>query len=385
MGVLYENTLLGGSTWVGWSPTAQGSGTGSFIISLPNALLITKAYLIAGCCGIPTSSLTVTLNNGFSSTNFTFSTSTRVSQGFTTSYQNNSGLSSVHAIDVTSLISLTATNYTLTVPTQSLTVQRYTDFALAIEYFTGVGKTTTQWFINESNMAANNSRTLNFVDPIDNTLPVGMGLMTGYVCNNNADKANILVNATLLGTIGSTTGDGACGGSGYISPLGNYRYDNSTLTAGANCNNNQAVSGLDALSNIRTLVALNDTTYALQFNGFTAGNITNNLWAIATTYVNTTPTYECDFCSLLSPTVSNITATTADISWCSQGGIVNWENNVQHRAGGTTLWTTNAANNVSTYTITGLTTNTAYEFRIVNVDTDGAVCQPTAIQRFITA
>lgn len=398
MGVLWENTLLGGNTWVGWSPTCTGGGTGSFTVSMPNALLITKAYLIAGRCGVPVSGMTVSLYNGFNTQSLTFSNATRVSQEFITSYQSNAGLSSVHAIDVTSIISPLATNYTLTIPQQlffgspSPSV-RYTDFALAIEYFTGTGKTTTQWYINENNIGVNNSRVLNFVDPINNALPAGMGLFTGYCCNNiitgngQHDPSNVLVNATLLGRVGSTTGDGSCGGAGFINPHGNYRYANNVLTAGANCNTNQAVSGLDALSRIDALVALNATTYTLQFNSYEAGNTTNNLWGVATSYVNTTPTYEDARFSTSAPTVGSVTTTTATINWSAQGAIVSFDNRVQWRLWQTTVWTQSGVlSNVSTYTITGLTTNTVYEYRILPVDWDGTTSvQPSAIQRFKTA
>lgn len=402
MGVLWENTLLGGSTWVGGSTTCTGGGTILFAVSLPNVLLITKAYLIAGNCNsfYP---ITVVLNNGFNSVNLTFNSTTRVSQKFSTAFQGAAGqLSSVHAIDVTSIISPIATNYTLTVPVQSPApptapspapaIQRFTDFALAIEYYTGTGKTTTQWYVNENNIAVNNSRVLNFVDPMNNVPPIGMGLFDGYCCNNvitgngTHDPSNVLVNATLLGRVGSTTGDGSCGGAGYINPHGNYRYANSVLTAGANCSTNQAISGLDALSDIKALIALNATTYTLQFNSYEAGNTTNNLWAIATSYTNTTPTYEDARFSTSAPTVGSVTTTTATINWSAQGAIVSFDNRVQWRLWQTTSWTQSAVlSNVSTYTITGLTTNTVYEYRILPVDWDGALGQPSAVQRFLTA
>ena len=392
MGILYENSLVGGAvTCGGWSPTAQGGGTGTFTLNMTGALFIFQAYLIAGRCGLPTAPLTVQLNNGSTTQAFTFSPTNRVGQQFTTSFQNSTGLSAVHAIDVTSFITTTATNYTLTIPAQVPVVQRYTDFSLVVVYqVASLLYSDIQIFINENNIGANNSRTLNFVNTIDNANPVPMGLLTGYCCNNVTsgnqfphDSTNVRVNATSLGNIGSTTGDGYCGGAGFISPIGNFRYTNPTLTAGANCNVSQAVSGLDALSDIKTPVGAAATSYVLQFNAVEAGNTTNNLWGVVTAFTHTNVDYEADFG--ITPTVTNITTTGATVNFSPQY-ITPWTNQIQWRLWQTTVWTSSASQvNTTSFNITGLITNTAYEYRILNIDADGAILRPSAIQRFITA
>lgn len=395
MGVLYENTVIGGSCVSGWSPPADAGGTGIITVNLPGALLINKAFLIAGAQGDSTfgqpQPITVTLSNGFSTLPIALNNSTRATKLFTTGYGSNS---SVHAVDITSFVNTTVTTYTITVPQQPLTIGRFADFYIAIEWLGALGKTSTQWWINDTSYTSIISRSPVLQTPISTAHPVGVAPLTGYICNDgyiwsgvpSNDALNVTINGNpSIGHIGGLTGSGWCTGSAFLNCTGNYSYANQALIAGFNCNNNLAMNGADALSNAVSRVNNGDTTYTLAFTPAYSGNATHNLWGIATSYVNTVPTYECIFCSYTNPTVTNITTSGATINWCPQGGIVSWQNQVQWRTANTTPWAffTNV-NNASTYTIGGMLSDTAYEFRIVNINTDGAVCQPSAIQRFKT-
>lgn len=389
----YQDRFPGVVTVGGGSPAYNGDGSYSFTVNIPSATSIRKAYLIAGRCGTALP-VTVSLFNGFNTQSYTFNNANQVSPNFSTNFQLAASSSGVHAIDVTADISPSVSSYTITVPPQFPTIDRYTDFCLYIACLDlGMDIVDACIFLNDQNIDDALAYNLSFLIPMDVTKPVGLSLFTGYICNNNItgagwhDPSNILVNATLLGRIGSTTGDGSCGGAGYVSPLGNFSYSNSILTAGANCNIDQAMSGLDCLSDIKALLPANCTTFNMNFNSFEVGNTTNNLWAVFVTYTDTTPyafPYECLSCIPSSITTTLITQTSVRINWCPQGGIVNYANNVQYRIVGNTVWTVVPTLNVSLLDIAGLTANTNYEYQIVNTDSDGAVCAPSVIQDFTT-
>lgn len=396
----YQDRFKGGVTTGGWSPPRDLGGTGSFIISISNATSIRQAYLLVARCGTaedivsaPVINFPVVLDNGFNSHTYILNSSNQASPNFNTVFQTIGTSSGIHAVDVTADISTSATNYTITIPNQSQVNSRYTDFCLYIAWNDlSADIIDACIFLNDQNMSSIMSFPLSFMIPMDISKPVGLGLFTGYICNNNItgsgnhDPSNVSVNSILLGYIGSTTGDGQCGGA-WECPRGNFKYSNSALTALANCNINQAMSGEDCLSDIKALLPANCTALTIDVATTEIGNNSNNFWGAFVTYTDNQPyafPYECLACIPSGITATNITNNAVDINWCPQGGIVNYANNVQYRIVGNTVWTVVPTLNVNTLHIAGLTTLTSYEYQIVNTDSDGAVCAPSVIKNFTT-
>lgn len=385
----YTDRFLGGTFVQFYSPPIYLGGSKTFSCNIPSGATIRQAYLLGVHLGDANENLTVQLT-GASTFNHSFSSATRISTSFATVW----GTAYHHAIDITSTISPTTTSYTITVPNQAGGVtDRYTGFRLFIAFEKGGSDVCdTVIFLNTESMVAD-THSFNFplVQPIDNTVPVAMGLITDYICNNTTngsgthDAEDILVNSTNIGHIGSTTGDGSCGLSSFKSPNGSYMWYNSTLTALGDCNANEAVSGLDALSDIKGRVNNGDSAFQLDCNSNATGNTTNNIYGIILTYHDTVipPVYECDAPAPSTMIVSNITSTTADVAWGGCGGGTR-SNTVQWRVAGQPTWTTDTVNNTNTYTITGLTTLTNYEWQVVNIDCSGAVCAPSVIKTFTT-
>ena len=74
-------------------------------------------------------------------------------------------------------------------------------------------------------------------------------------------------------------------------------------------------------------------------------------------------------------TASNITNTTADISWTQQGDVTSWD--VNYRVAGSTSWNTNTTT-TNPYTLTGLSDNTTYEVQVIAHCSNGVTSDPSA-------
>ena len=136
-----------------------------------------------------------------------------------------------------------------------------------------------------------------------------------------------------------------------------------------------------------TYTAVNATGATMSYNlsGLTA-NTSYTFRAFATTASGTTYGNELTFTTLdqqqetcaapTNVTASNITNTTADISWTQQGDVTNWD--VNYRVAGVTSWYS-ATTSTNPYTLTGLSENTSYEVQVIAHCTNGVTSDPSAI------
>jgi hypothetical protein len=270
----YEDSFSGGNTAGGYSPEFNLGGTGAFTLNIAAGSTIRKAFLIAGRHG-NAANITVVLNG----INYTFNATNQASPVFQSpSYGGNSG---VHIIDVTANINPTVNSYSLVVPPQGGPSNRYNDFALWVAYNnSGMTTMSTVLFLNTEDFATDMNYILNVTNPINISAAVGISLMSGYLCDNANDGEKVKVNSYLLGTIGNNdVNSGTCGG-----PLGSYNYSNNTLTGLSDDSQNLVMASADALSDVRTKVASNATSIAMQFTAVAAGNTTNAIWAVFVAY-----------------------------------------------------------------------------------------------------
>ncbi len=282
----YESTFAGGVTCGGWSPTYSGAGTGNFVINIAPGSTIRKAFLIASRLGAA-ANCTVTLNG----TNFTFNNTNQVTGPFNTLY---GGASGVHVIDVTVNINPSVNNYSLTVPNQSSTSNRYQDWYLYVAYDNNtLPPVSSVLWLNTFNLSVNNNTwNLTVAQPINNTNPVCLSFFNSYQCNNSGDAEKITVNGTVLGLTGlNDINSGFCGGT-----LGNFYYRNCVLTGLSDDNPNQTVNQGDALSDIKALIANNATNFTVRFD-HNGGGSDNHQFLICAVYSNT-----CTSC--VKPTLS---------------------------------------------------------------------------------
>lgn len=299
----YEDVFYGGVTVGGYSPTFNSGGTGTFSLNIPAGSTIRTAYLLAGRHG-SASDITVSLNG----TNYTLSSANQVSATFQSpTYGGSSG---VHLIDVTADISASTTSYTLTIPFQPGPSNRYNDFVLYVAFNNvSLPAVHTAVFINGSNFGTTMNYTLNFSSALYTSAPVAVSLMTGFICDDNNDGEDVKVENYNMGTIGSNdVNSGTCGG-----PIGSFTYSNNALTALSDDASNLAMSEADALSDVRTKIAANATTFDLEFNTATAGNTTNAIWAVFVTsgYSGPLPVQLTQFIGAAQGSVNRLNWTTA--------------------------------------------------------------------------
>ena len=299
----YEDSFLGGVTVGGYSPIYNSGGTGTFSLNIPGGSSIRTAYLLAGRQG-NASNITVSLNG----TNYTFSAANQVGPTFQSpAYGGSSG---VHLVDVTADINASTTSYTLTVPGQAGPSNRYNDFVLYVAYNNvSLPAVHTALFTNTSNFGSTINYTLNFSGALYTSAPVAVSLMTGYICDDNNDGEKVKVENYNMGTIGNPdVNSGACGG-----PIGSFAYSNNTLTALSDDAANLAMASSDALSDVKTKIATNATTFDLEFTTSTSGNNTNAIWAVfvVSGYTGPLPVELTQFTGVADGSVNHLDWTTA--------------------------------------------------------------------------
>lgn len=315
----YEDAFYGGVTAAGYSPAYNAGGTGAFSLIIPAGSTTRKAFLIAGRHG-NAANLTVTLNG----INYTLSSANLASPAFQSpSY---GGTSGVHVIDVTSGFDATVTSYTLVVPTQGGPSNRYNDFALWVAYNnSGMTQVNTAIFLNTANFSPSITYTMNLANAMNTAYPVAASVMAGYVCDNNSDGEKVKIGNYNLGTIGNNdVNSGICGG-----PLGSFSYANNVLTGLSDDGNNLAMAVSDALSDLKTKVSNNSTSFALDFITESSGNSTNAIWAVFVTYGYPTvlPVELTTFTGVSDGNVNHLNWTTASETNCD-----NFE--IEHSADG---------------------------------------------------
>lgn len=264
--VFFEDAFTGGVTAAGHSPAHDGAGTGNFTISIPAGSTIRKAYLLAGRQG-DAPDITVVLN----SVSLNFNPSNRVTPVFQSPFYG--GNSAVHAIDITSSLNPLVTSYSLTVPTQYPTLDRYSDFYLFVAYNNpALEQVNTALILDTVDFSTSVDYNVTLANPIRNADDVAIALFTGYACGAG-DNEDIYFNSTSLGTIwGPDMNSGNCGG-----PIGSFYYENGILYGLSDDNADLAMTGPDALSNVKTLVADSSLIFGMTFEH---GNEDNAVWGV---------------------------------------------------------------------------------------------------------
>jgi hypothetical protein len=360
----FEDSFYGGVTAAGYAPTYNAGGTGTINISIPAGSTMRKAFLIAGRHG-NAANITVTLN-AFS---YTFSSSNLASPAFQSpSY---GGTSGVHVIDVTADIDPTVTNYSLVVPAQGGPSNRYNDFVLWVAYNNNsMTQVNTAIFLNAYNFSPSITYTLNMANALNNTYPVAVSVMAGYVCDNGSDGEKVKIGAYNLGTIGNhDINSGTCGG-----PLGSFAYSNNVLTGLSDDGNNLSMSVADALSDVKSKVTNGSSSFTMDFVTSSAGNSTNAIWAVFVTNGNSTtlPVELTNFTGVAEGSVNHLNWETSSETNCARFDVERSADGYNFENIGTVQGAGNStATNYYTYTDVHPYISTTY-YRLKQSDFDGS-------------
>lgn len=272
----FEESFNGGVVTGGYSNGATvPSGSGSFNVTIPAGSTIRRAYLMAGRVGVAPN-VTVTLNG----TPFTFSPANQISGGFTTIY---GGASGVHAIDVTASISPLTSAYTIDVPAQSTVSNKYPEFYLWIAFDNAsLPVITATIFANTFSAAASYPWVLTTTTPVTTSNPVGLGILGGYAASGS-DCENVNVNGTAIGNFSGIDFNA----SSMWGAMSGFQYYNLALAGYNDDNQNQPMSGPDALSNIQALIPSGTTSFPVTFT-HCGGGSDNHVWAVFLTWTGGT-------------------------------------------------------------------------------------------------
>ena len=267
----YFDEFAGGVTAGGYAPYYAGSGTGTIQLHFPYNATVRQAFLFAGDhhCTTP---LTLTLNGK----EFTFNDSNIVTPGFYSFYAPPGEPAYIHAVDVRSAIDPAQPAQTLSVPDQTATGQRFTDYYLLVTYnVPGHTISRVSMFLDTTGFDTVMNYTLPVINHSGSTTNLSLGLYTGYICASD-DAEDIFCNGTKLGNIyGPEKNSGGCAG-----PYANFYYDNGILHGLGDDNADLQMTHADALSNIRTLVNPNDSFLTLQFVHTGTRNKDNSIWGV---------------------------------------------------------------------------------------------------------
>ena len=302
----YQAQFKGGVTACGYSPDYTAGGTGTFTVNIAPGSTIQQAYLMAGRQG-PAAPVTVTFNGS----SLTFDNTNQVSPTFQSIYGGNSA---VHSIDVTAIVNPAVNSYTLVVPSQASTSDRFEDFYLYIAYANNaLGLVSTAIFVNTVDCQATISYPLTLTYPMGNTTNVGLSLFLGYACNDAGDGEEATVNGTLLGQCGGpNSNSNICGG-----PYGDFYYQNATLFGLLDGNPDQAINGPDALSNIQALVTNCSTNLTVEMDHAPGGSPADNaVWGLIFAYTAVSQPVNLD--------TTVCTGTPVQLNLSTGGGTVSW-------------------------------------------------------------
>ena len=157
-----------------------------------------------------------------------------------------------------------------------------------------------------------------------------------------------------------------------------------TLTAGSEAIMLQGFEWKATVGGAYTPVNVPDTAMIFDLTGLTP-NTSYTFRAFVTTASGTTYGNEMTFTTLeqqqetcdapTNVTASNITNTTADISWTQQGDVTSWD--VNYRVTGANAWNS-VTTTTNPYTLTGLSDNTSYEVQVIAHCTNGVTSDPSA-------
>lgn len=266
--IFYTDNFPGGVTGASWAPAHDQGGVGFMNVNIQPGSTIRKAYLMAGRLGAA-NNLTVQLNGN----NITFDNTNQATPIFQSIYGGNSA---VHVADITALINPAITNYTLNLPAQTPTSDRYQEFYLYIAYQNPALDTVkTAIVLNDQDFQATHLFNVALPYTIDISHDVGVALYCGYMCNNQGDGEIITFESVNVGTIGGNdVNSGLCGG-----PSGSFSYQNYTLQGLSDDTPNNTVGGSDALFDAQGYFATNTNTFTIQFDHDISGSVNDNsIW-----------------------------------------------------------------------------------------------------------
>ena len=261
--LIYSNIVYGGVTGVGFS-TGGGSGTVNSVVQIPSNCSIKKAFLIAATDSTPPP-ITVILNGN----NYTFDSTYIVTNGFTsliltTVTKSNS---SIQVLDITNDIDSSILNYSMTIPPQPNGVYEfYSHFYLYIIFENPLlPRINCNLFLNTQNVAINTFYNLSGFNPLDNTKPVGLGLLTSHFCDTGfvLDGSYISVNGNTIGLLGGSDANSSlwsCTGT-----YANFAHYNDSLFGLDDDTPDSLMAATDALADIKSYVNNGDTTVDIAF------------------------------------------------------------------------------------------------------------------------
>lgn len=266
--VFFRQVVHGGATGGGYSPPATSAGSGVITIAIPADCTIRQAYLLAGRHG-PVKPLTIT----FDGAPLQLDAANQVSDNFDTNFGVNSG---VHAVDVTGRVQSNRNTYLIDIPPQNESSNRYADFYLWVCFErTDLKATHVEILLNDYNFSN---------DPLDylfdltppNCFDLGLGLMCGYICNDELDAARIFIDDNLLGSIGGNDPQsGVCGG-----PAANFTYFDGILRGLLEDTADPQMGGNDVLAKLNNFVQAGATSFKMTLRS----KPDNALWAMFLNY-----------------------------------------------------------------------------------------------------
>jgi gliding motility-associated-like protein len=283
--LFYSDILYGGVTGNGGS-VANGSGTITLNLSIPQNSTIKKAYLLAARDSLA-DDITVTLN-GF---NYTFSNATIITSGFNavTNLPLDRPNSSMHAIEITSDIDSSINSYSITIPPQFNGIKgAYMYFYLYVVFENPLlPKINCNLFLNTQDAAGITSYNLNNLMPINNNKPVSLAVAATYFCDTILDGSYVQVNNDTLGVIGGEDLNSnlwTCVGA-----WANFAHYNDSLFGLDDDTADSLMAATDALADIKSYVNNGDTAVNVTFtyqtlNNSNGGILTNPIRAVMLSY-----------------------------------------------------------------------------------------------------
>jgi gliding motility-associated-like protein len=372
--VFYSDQFYGGVTTGAYSIGTAPFGTGSFNVNIPAGSTIHKAWFFATRTGVNAPAITVQLNG----INCAFNSTNQVGTNFNGLY---GGASANHVIDVTSLISPATVTYTITVPNQATTSNKFTEFLLYIAYDNpSLSQVTSYIYLNELDCQAVMNYNFNTTNPINTNSHVGFSICAGYSASNlTTDCEEVNVNGTSLGIFyGSDFNAASIFGS-----TGTFEYFNGTLNGLGDDDENQAILGPDVLSDIKNLIPNNTTTFAATLTHCPAPSLLDNMiWMFFLTYSSDTcgpsglnlgpDTTICPGSSLI------LNATTPNAIYTWQDGSSNPTYNVTQPGIYTVDVNVNGCHFIDSIAVAGI------PFPIVELGNDTALCQGDSLTLDVT-
>ena len=179
---------------------------------------------------------------------------------------------------------------------------------------------------------------------------------------SNLDTLNVTTTfATIIWTPGDTETDW------------NLQYK----TASGDWSNSIAVTGTPS----HTLTGLTaNTQYQVRVQAVCDTNNVSD-WSAVMTF-KTAEEQQQETCpSPTNVTATNITESSANISWTQQGDVTSWD--VNYRVAGATSWNTTTTSS-NPHTLTGLTPETSYEVQVIAHCTNGVTSDPSTTITFTT-